>query len=593
MASTTPSKLLENAMKYADQPALSTPSGDGWVTETWSEVAECVMDIARALVGLGFNHGDKLSIYSYNCKEWYGGYLAAQMVGGAGVGVYHTSSAEEVEWVVGNSESKVVFVGNNPMAAGDESKMPQHRLMQVIDTLEKVEHFVLLPGVDGVEHAKLMTWDKFIAHGSSVETATLHECMGALTEDDTSALIYTSGTTGNPKGVELTHGNFNFEVKAADFAFTFHQGERYVSWLPLAHVFGQLIDNHYWVDKGLHMYVADNPLNVVDLAKEVQPHLFIGVPRIYEKLYSNVRAAIDGKAILRIGLKLPLLSGIFRKILKKKTGMKACRFAVTGAAPINPDILELFQSLGIPIFEGYGMTEDTAGATLNYAEQNRVGTVGTVFPGTEMKVADDGELLIRGPHVMKGYYKNQAATDEVLKDDWLYTGDVGTIDGDGFVKITGRKKEIYVSSGGKNIAPLVIEETMKSMPLVSQCFLVGDGRKYCSALLTLDAFAIMRDKLGMDPLEIPKNPVEQVTKLEELGHSLDEYTTSTDIRAEIQAQMDELNGKFSPPEQVKKFVILPRDFTVDDGELTPTLKIKRKPIAANWAEEIESLYVGA
>ena len=593
MASTTPSKLLENAMKYADQPALSTPSVDGWVTETWAEVAECVMDIARALVGLDFNHGDKLSLYSYNCKEWYGGYLAAQMVGGAGVGVYHTSSAEEVEWVVSNSESKVVFVGNNPMAAGDNSKMPQHRLMEVIDALDKVEHVVLLPGVGGVEHAKLMTWNTFIGHGSSIETATLHERMGALTEEDTSALIYTSGTTGNPKGVELTHGNFNFEVKAADFAFTFHQGERYVSWLPLAHVFGQLIDNHYWVDKGLHMYVADNPLNVVDLAKEVQPHLFIGVPRIYEKLYSNVRAAIDGKAILRIGLKLPLLSGIFRKILKKKTGMKACRFAVTGAAPINPDILELFQSLGIPIFEGYGMTEDTAGATLNYAEQNRVGTVGTVFPGTEMKVADDGELLIRGPHVMKGYYKNQTATDEVLKDDWLYTGDVGTIDGDGFVKITGRKKEIYVSSGGKNIAPLVIEETMKSMPLVSQCFLVGDGRKYCSALLTLDAFAIMRDKLGMDPLEIPKNPVEQVAKLEELGHPLDEYTESTDIRAEIQEQMDELNGKFSPPEQVKKFAILSRDFTVDDGELTPTLKIKRKPIAANWAEEIESLYVGA
>ena len=593
MASTTPSKLLENAMKYADQPALSTPSVDGWVTETWAEVAECVMDIARALVGLGFNHGDKLSLYSYNRKEWYGGYLAAQMVGGAGVGVYHTSSAEEVEWVVSNSESKVVFVGNNPMAAGDDSKMPQHRLMQVIDTLDKVEHFVLLPGVGGVEHAKLMTWDTFISHGSSIETATLHERMGALTEEDTSALIYTSGTTGNPKGVELTHGNFNFEVKAADFAFTFHQGERYVSWLPLAHVFGQLIDNHYWVDKGLHMYVADNPLNVVDLAKEVQPHLFIGVPRIYEKLYSNVRAAIDGKAILRIGLKLPLLSGIFRKILKKKTGMKACRFAVTGAAPINPDILELFQSLGIPIFEGYGMTEDTAGATLNYAGQNRVGTVGTVFPGTEMKVADDGELLIRGPHVMKGYYKDQAATDEVLKDDWLYTGDVGTIDGDGFVKITGRKKEIYVSSGGKNIAPLVIEETMKSMPLVSQCFLVGDGREYCSALLPLDAFAIMRDKLGMDPLEIPKNPVEQVAKLEELGHPLDEYTESTDIRAEIQEQMDELNGKFSPPEQVKKFAILSRDFTVDDGELTPTLKIKRKPIAENWAEEIESLYVGA
>jgi long-chain acyl-CoA synthetase len=329
---------------------------------------------------------------------------------------------------------------------------------------------------------------------------------------------------------------------------------------------------------------------VVDYTKEVQPHLFIGVPRIYEKIYSNVKAALDAKAILKVLLKVPGLSGVLKGKLREKIGMANCRFAITGAAPINPDILILFQFLGVPVFEGYGMTEDTAGATINYHGKNKIGTVGQPFPNTEMKVASDGELLIKGRHVMKGYYRNKEATDEVLVDGWLYTGDVGEIDTDGFVKITGRKKEIYVTSGGKNIAPLIIEEKMKSIPIISQSFLVGDGRKFCSALFTLDAGAILRDKLGMDPNEVPKDPVGQSAKLKELGHTFEEYTTSEEVRREVQSQVDELNQQFSSPEQVKKFSILPRDFTIDDGELTPTLKIRRKQISTNWSDQIEAMY---
>ena len=587
---TTPQRLLRNSKEYANEPAISIPVNGGWETETWAEFTSYVLDISKSLVALGFQHSDKLSIYSYNRKEWYGCYAAAQMAGGAGVGVYHTCSPEEVEWVVGNSDSKVVFVGNNPMDNGETDKMPNHRLMKVLDRLEKVEHVVMMNGVDVLENPRAMTWDDFIGKGSSVDESQVMDRENSLTMEDTASLIYTSGTTGNPKGVELTHDNWSFELDATDSIMEFQQGEKYVSWLPLAHVFGQLVDNHYWIKNALHMYVVDNPLNVVDFAKEIQPHLFIGVPRIYEKIYSNVKAALDAKAVLKILLKVPGISGVLQGKLKEKIGMANCRFAITGAAPINTDILRLFQSLGVPIFEGYGMTEDTAGATINYAGMNRIGSVGPAFPNTEIKIAEDGEVLIKGRHVMKGYYKNPEATAETIIDGWLYSGDVGEIDADGFVRITGRKKEIYVTSGGKNIAPLVVEETMKSISIISQCFLVGDGRKFCSALFTLDAGAIIRDKLGVDANEVPKDPFEQMAKLKELGHTFEDFTGSDEVRAEVQTQVDVLNARFSNPEQVKKFSILPRDFTIDDGELTPTLKIRRKQISENWSAEIEAMY---
>ena len=406
----------------------------------------------------------------------------------------------------------------------------------------------------------------------------------------TSSLIYTSGTTGNPKGVELVHKNWNFLMDALSTPLTFFQGEKTISWLPGAHVFGQALDNHFWVRRAMHSFIVDNPLNTVDFAKEVQPHLFCSVPRIYEKIYSNFIAAIESKAVLRFGLNIPILSGIFKKKLKEAAGFGDLKFAISGAAPINPDILALFQKLDIPLFEGYGMTENTAGATLNYLGHNKIGSVGKALPDTEIKIANDGEVMIQGDHVMKGYYKNPEATTETLVDRWLHTGDIGKLDSDGYLYITGRKKEIYVSSAGKNIAPLVIEETMKSIPIVSQCFLVGDGRKYCSALFTLDVGAILRDKLYMNSNQIPKDPLQQIKMLNENGHELSDFTDSEEIKSELQSEVDRLNEQFSNPEQLKKFVILPRDLTIDNGELTPTLKIRRKQINENWSEKIESMY---
>ena len=587
----TPHYLLQNNEQYANEPALSFKDKNGeLITDTWSEYYQFVMGISKSLIAYGFKPGDKGSIYSYNRKEWFGCYSALQMVNGVAVAVYHTSSPSEVEWVVANSGSRIVFIGNNPNDNGEKEKMPIHRLHSVIKNLDSVELIVIMNGVEKIDHENVVTWDEFIQKGEKQTDNDVLNTKNKIELEDSCSLIYTSGTTGNPKGVELTHNNFKFQLDSALQVMAFHQGEKYVSWLPLAHVFGQLIDNHYWVRRALHMTIVDSPLNTIDYAKEVQPHLFISVPRIYEKVYANLVAAIESKAILKIGLKIPGLSSLLKKKLKAAAGFSNTRFAISGAAPINPEILELFQQLGIPLFEGYGMTENTAGATLNYHGNNKIGSVGKAIVDTEIKIASDGEVLIRGDHVMKGYYKNQEATDETIIDGWLHTGDVGEIDSNGYLSITGRMKEIYVSSSGKNVAPLVIEETMKSIPLVSQCFLVGDGRKFCSALLTLDMGIILRDKLSVDPNDIPKDPIKQNQMIIDKGSSLSAFTDNVELFNEIKEKVDEMNLRFSSPEQVKKFTILPRDFSIDDGELTPTLKIRRKIINENWAEEIEKMY---
>ena len=395
----------------------------------------------------------------------------------------------------------------------------------------------------------------------------------------------------------LTHDNFDYELECVHKITSYDQGDGYVSWLPCAHVFGQVVDNHLWIRDAIHMRVVDNPLHSIDYCKEVQPHLFIGVPRIYEKVYSNLVAGLGSK----VGwLGLPILGGIVSKKAKQKIGFSNVKYSITGAAPINPDILELFHKLKVPLFEGYGMTETTAGATLNYPNNNRIGSVGKALEGTGLRIADpnekgEGEIQFNGRHIMAGYYRNEQATAETMTEDgWLKSGDLGKIDQDGYVYVTGRLKEIYVSSAGKNVAPLVVEETMKSISLLSQVMLIGDGRKYCSALVTLDVGAILRDKFGLDgATEVPKDPAEQIAKLKELGHDLSEFTGSAEIFAEVNAQVQELNKKFSNPEQIKKFRILPRDLSVDHGELTPTLKIRRKQIRENWAEVIDEMYADA
>jgi len=593
---TTPEYLISNAEKYANENAISWKGSSGnWVNMTWSEFCGTAMGVSKSLLALGFQIDDKLSIYSYNRMEWYAAYAAANMCNGAAVGVYHTCSPDEVNWVVGNSDSKVAFVGHNPMDGGDADKMCSNRLLSVLDDLDKVEVAVVMDGVEMIDHPKAMSWSDFMSKGAGMPDSAVMDRIASIEPSNTAALIYTSGTTGNPKGVVLTHDNFEFEIWSVQQVTRYNQGDGYVSWLPCAHVFGQLADNHIWIRDAMHMRVVDNPLHSIDYCQEVQPHLFIGVPRIYEKVYSNLMAKLGSKLKL---LAIPGLGGIIKKKARAAIGFSNTKYAITGAAPINPDILNLFHKLGIPLYEGYGMTETTAGATLNYDGNNKIGSVGRPMVGTELRIGDanengEGEIQFNGRHVMAGYYRDPGATAETMTaDGWLKSGDLGRIDKDGYVHITGRLKEIYVSSAGKNIAPLVIEETMKSIPIVSQCMLIGDNRKFCSALLTLDVGAILRDVHGLDgATEVPKDPGEQLAKLAALGHDLSEYTA---VGSETHKQLEEavagLNQKFSNPEQVKKFTLLPRDLSVDDGELTPTLKIRRKQIRENWGDEIEAMY---
>ena len=588
---TTPQYLLQNLNKYPHEPAISIKDDKGnWNTNTWEEFYFEVMKVAKSFLACGIQKDDKISIYSYNRKEWNICYAAAQFVNAVAVGVYHTCSSEEVEWVVGNSESRIVFVGHNPGDNEEKEKMPNHRLLACIGNLKKVEKVVALDDIEILENSGFISWGDFISMGSKVSNDDVLKRTGDLELNDTSSLIYTSGTTGNPKGVELTYKNWTFLMDGLLTFLKFNQSERIISWLPGAHVFGQALDNHYWVRRALHMYIVDSPLNTVDYAKEIQPHLFCSVPRIYEKVSDNLRSAINSKAILKYGLKIPIISGILKKKLKSAAGFGDLRFAISGAAPINPEILQMFHELDIPLYEGYGMTENTAGATLNFGGNNKIGSVGKALPETEIKIAEDGEVLIKGDHVMKGYYNNKKATNDTIINEWLHTGDVGKIDSEGYLYITGRKKEIYVSSAGKNIAPLVIEETMKSISMVSQCFLVGDNRNYCTALITLDVGVILRDKIGIDVNVIPKDPLKQIEMLQKNGKQLSDYTESEVIYKEIKKSINDLNKKFSNPEQIKKFSICSRDFAIDEGELTPTLKIRRKQINENWTSLIEEMY---
>jgi long-chain acyl-CoA synthetase len=481
-------------------------------------------------------------VLAETCPEWTYAGLAVLAAGGVLVPIYPSSSDQECEWVIGNSGARLVVCAD----AGQAAKVERVRDR--------------LPDLGGVVVIADGGLDRLAAAGSSDVDAELARRRAGVTLDDPAQIIYTSGTTGPPKGCVLTHRNWLTLCEINERTAYVRKDDVVYLFLPLAHVFAQ-ITQFACLDAGATLaYFGGDLRRIVPELAEVAPMFLPSVPRIFEKVYTalTARGVTDPAA----------LSATVRAVFGGRL-----RMAFSGAAPISPAVLEFFAAAGVPVLEGYGMTETTAVGTVSTLDHHRLGTVGVAAPGTEIRVADDGEVLMRGPHVFAGYWRDPAATAEVLVDGWVHTGDLGTLDADGFLTITGRKKDIIITAGGKNIAPANLENELRQSRWISYAIVYGDRRPYPVALLTLDLEEIVpwaRERgLPADPAAL---------------------AGSADVRELLQGVVDEVNGRYARAEQVKRFAVLGRDLNQESGELTPTLKVKRATVYARHAATFSRLY---
>jgi long-chain acyl-CoA synthetase len=574
---TIPHRLLKQAQTRPSAVAYQAKVNGRWQPTTWRGFVDQVRLAARALIALGFPRGGKVAILGFNRPEWVILDHAAMMAGGAPAGIYTTCSTEEVQYIVHHSESLVVLVEDAAQLAKVKAKRDELPLLKAI---------VMMRGATATG-ADVLTWDDFLAKGEAVPESALDERVNAIEQADLATLIYTSGTTGPPKGVMLSHKNLAWTSQTLIDVAGGPSEEVSLSYLPLSHIAEQMATVHMAATTGSTVYYAESLEKIADNLKDCRPTAFFGVPRIWEKFH----AALSGKMSEVTGIKAKLLSwarGVCAQVnahrdkseplpkrlqlqyrlanklviskLKTALGFDRARSLVSGAAPIAPDVLAFFASLDMPIREIYGQSEDCGPTSYNLEGKTKLGTVGPPLPGIEVKIADDGEILVRGPNVFMGYFKEPEATAEALKDGWLCSGDLAAFDSDGFLTITGRKKEIIITAGGKNIAPKNIEAALKQNPLIGEAVVIGDRRKYLTALVTIDP-------------EVAKK-----------------VATDSNVAALVQAQLDQVNQSLARVEQVKKFTILSKPFGIDSGELTPTMKIKRKVVAQMYAREIDAMY---
>lgn len=566
-----------------------------WQPITWEEYGLAAEEIARGLVSLGLRRGETAALVGQNRPEWLFCDMGIQLAGGISVAVYATSPPEQCAYVLGHSGARVFFVENEEQldkALVIRSRLPHLRAIVVMD----------LEGLEGFADPQTMTLDELRTLGRALQDAGVLEArIRETAEEDVAVLLYTSGTTGPPKGAMLTHRNLLWTAQALGAANPLYPTDTALSFLPLAHIAERMLSLYLPLVWGYTVHFAESLDTLFQNLQEVRPTILFAVPRLWEKLSAQVelhmreadflkrtayRIAVRfGRryALLRLAaqpIPLPLrvahaLSEVLLlRPLRRRLGLDRVRFAVSGAAPIAPEVLEYYHAIGVPIREVYGQTEGSGPTTIHHGDRIRLGTVGQPLPGVEVRIAEDGEILVRGPNVFAGYFKDPEATAQALRDGWLYSGDVGEMDAEGFLRITDRKKDILINAYGKNIAPAYVENKLKASPYIHDAVVIGDRRPYLVALIVLDEDHVAR---WAQEHRIP-------------------FTTFTDLSMNervyelIEGEVQRVNRTLSGPEQVKRFAILPKRLYEEDGEVTPTLKVKRKAIGEKYADLIESLY---
>jgi long-chain acyl-CoA synthetase len=573
-----------------------------WSQLTWSELDARVRDLAHGLIALGVKPGDRVAVFGPTRLEWAIADFAIVMAGGVTVPIYASNTVEECVYILENSGAVAAFCDGDEGEKGAPGRLT--RLLGAQQTVRALGNIIVFDDeAIGGKAAKAMSEVEKSGRAYGAQHPGELDARGdAVGPFDPACFIYTSGTTGNPKGVVLAHHTFVFEAEALNEMGIMKSTDVMLLFLPMAHVFGKTAAAT-WVGLGFDMAFCDNVDKILEYAAEAKPTVLPAVPRIFEKVYSGVlqkavsnpglqgkiaawalgefdkyaRARMDGKDYSSVGLTIAKAL-VFKKIaaaLKERLGGNI-QLCVSGSAPLARKIAYFFEFNGLTILEAYGLTENCAGATSNRPGKNKIGTVGPAFPGTELKLADDGEILLRGPHLMKGYWQNPTATAEVLGDDgWFKTGDIGEMDSDGYVRITDRKKDLIKTSGGKYIAPQNLENALKgASTLISQVMIHGDRRKYVSVLFTLNeesARKLLADK-------------------GQTAGSLEELSKNAEVRGALQTVVDELNKTLPSYETIKKFEVLKTDFSVESGELTPSLKVKRKVITQRYMAVLDSMY---
>jgi long-chain acyl-CoA synthetase len=593
-ASSTGSRTIADLMalaadKHAERVAVRHKRGDTWEDVTFAQVGEIVREIGLGLIDLGIEPGDRVAILCTTRPEWSYASFAISTAGAVVVPIYPTNSPEECEWVAGNSESVAVVCEDAEQAA---------KIVEVRDRLGALRRVIVIDP-DG-DTGDAVALDDVRERGRARDAGELRARSEAIGPEDPYTFIYTSGTTGPPKGCVLSHGNYRGVLNMCESIQVLDEGEDTYLFLPLAHAFALLIELLSFDLGGTIAFWSKDPQKIIPELMETKPTYFPSVPRIFEKLYTLASANIlqelpeeQFRAMVAMGVKVRDLEAHGREVPdelrapfeqaeeKVFANVRALfggrlRQAVTGAAPIAPEILEFFYACGVPVLEGYGMTETATVATASTIEDHRFGTVGRALPGCEVKIADDGEVLIKGANIFEGYYKNDDASFGAIDDGWLHTGDLGSLDEDGYLSITGRKKDIIITAGGKNLTPANLENDMKQSRWVSQAVMYGDRRPYPVMLVTLDE--------------------EEIAKFAQEHHlpaDVASLASEPHVQALVQEHLDRANEKYAPVEQVKRFAILDHDLSQENGELTPTLKVKRNVVNEKYASLFDSLYGGS